>query len=108
MFISVIVLRHTKPDVPRSFVIPGGRVGLWLVAGGGGVAALAGIMVMFCPPSTEDMSMEGNVFTIILLLAFIAFIGLPLLLFQFRNPNWGRDARMPGVDETKSVWKRAD
>ena len=72
------------------------------------MAALAGIMVMFCPPSTEDMSMEGNVFTIILLLAFIAFIGLPLLLFQFRNPNWGRDARMPGVDETKSVWKRAD
>ncbi|MDP6479693.1 MAG: amino acid permease [Phycisphaerales bacterium] len=108
MFISVIVLRYTKADVPRSFVIPGGRVGLWLVAGGGGVAALAGILVMFCPPSTEDMSMKGSFFTITLLLSFIVFMGLPLLLFQFRNPNWGRDARMPGTDETTSAWKRVD
>jgi amino acid transporter len=108
MFISVIVLRYTKPDVVRSFVIPGGRPGLWLVAGGGGLAALAGIVLMFWPPSTESMAMAGNTFTIVLLAAFIVLVGLPLVLFQFRNPKWGADARMPGTDETKSVWKRAD
>lgn len=108
MFISVIVLRYTKPDVVRSFVIPGGRPGLWLVAGGGGFAALAGIVLMFWPPSTKSMAMAGSTFTIVLMAAFIVLVGLPLVLFQFRNPKWGADARMPGSEETKSAWKRAD
>ena len=108
MFISVIVLRYTKPEVARTFVIPGGRAGLWLVAGGGGLAAVAGIIVMFWPPSTSDMSMSGGLFTGILLTAFIVLVGLPIILFQFRNPKWARDARMPGADDTASVWKRAD
>ena len=108
MFISVIVLRYTKPDVVRSFVIPGGRPGLWLVAGGGGFAALAGIVLMFWPPSTKSMAMAGSTFTLVLMAAFIVLVGLPLVLFQFRNPKWGTDARMPGSEETKSAWKRAD
>jgi len=108
MFISVIVLRYTKPDVERSFLIPGGRLGLWVVAGGGGLTAITGIIIMFWPPTTDDMSMSGGLFTGILLTAFIVLVGLPIVLFQFRNPNWGRDAKMPGADDTTSAWKRAD
>ena len=35
MFVSVIVLRFTKPDIDRPFRIPGGTPGLWIVAGTG-------------------------------------------------------------------------
>ena len=108
MFISVIVLRVAQPDVPRAFVIPGGKPGLWLVAGGGGLAAMAGIVIMFWPPSTKDMAMDWMWFTIPLLVTFVILVSTPLVLYQFRNPDWRGRPGMPGMDETRSGWKRAD
>jgi amino acid transporter len=32
MFAAVVVLRYRKPDVPRPYRIPGGHIGVWLVA----------------------------------------------------------------------------
>ncbi len=108
MFISVIVLRIAQPDVHRAFVIPGGRFGLWIVAGGGGLAAVCGIVIMFWPPSTKDMAMGWEWFTIPLIATFVCLVGAPLVLYCFRNPDWKGRPGMPSSDETKSVWKRVD
>ena len=108
MFLSVIVLRITRPDVPRAFVIPGGRFGLWLVAGGGGIAAVLGILVMFYPPSTKDMAMNWTWFTLPLLATFVFLVTTPLVLYKFRNPNWRDRPGLPKPGATKSGWKRAD
>ena len=108
MFVSVIVLRVAQPDVPRAFMIPGGLPGLFLVAGGGGLAAIAGIVIMFWPPSTEDMAMSGMWFTLPLLATFFVLVAIPLVLYSFRNPEWKGRPGMPGTDETASSWKRAD
>ena len=33
VFAAVIKLRHSQPDVPRAFKIPGGIVGVWIAGG---------------------------------------------------------------------------
>ena len=109
MFLSVIVLRFKQPSVPRAFMIPGGIVGLMVVAGGGGLTATAGIIVMFWPPATKDMSMEGSTFTVALLGTFAAIVLAPLILYRFRNPEWQGRPGLPGQDDTTGgSWKRGD
>ena len=108
MFISVIVLRIKQPSVPRAFVIPGGMPGLILVAGGGGVTALGGILIMFWPPLTSDISMEGSTFTLALLGTFAVIITTPLVLYLFRNPDWKDRPGLPSSDATRGGWKRGD
>ena len=108
MFISVIVLRIKQPKVPRAFVIPGGMPGLLLVAGGGGLTAVGGILIMFWPPLTSDISMEGSTFTLALLGTFVVIITTPLVLYLFRNPDWKDRPGLPSSDVTRGGWKRGD
>ncbi len=84
MFISVIVLRFTKPNVERAFKIPCGKVGLWTVAGSGLLACVVGILFLFIPPEMDDVSINKTWFTPIILTAFIGVVGLPMLLFKRR------------------------
>ncbi|HCO12134.1 MAG TPA: amino acid permease, partial [Desulfonauticus sp.] len=51
MYASVIKLRYTQPHLPRPFKLPGGKLGLWLIAGTGFVAMLFSFVVAFFPPS---------------------------------------------------------
>jgi len=56
MYGAVLRLRRTQPDTPRPFRVPGGSVGIWIVAGGGLVLALATLALSFVPPSQlEDI-----------------------------------------------------
>jgi amino acid transporter len=82
MFISVIVLRFTKPNIKRSFRIPGGSPGLWIVAGTGLLASVLGICFMFVPPDMQDVSINTTWFTPIILLAFAVVIGAPFILYK--------------------------
>jgi len=50
VFISAIKLRYTQPDTPRAYKIPGGKVGIWLVAGTGVVISFLTILLGFVPP----------------------------------------------------------
>lgn len=51
MFISVLVLRVRKPEVKRSFKVPGGKVGLWVFALLGLASCLLTIGIGFVPPA---------------------------------------------------------
>ena len=107
MFISVIVLRYTHPQVDRAFRIPGGRAGLWGVAGVGFLACVVGIGLMFVPPNTLDIRIESRLFTPLMGLFFVGILLVPLLLHRFRNPDWAR-SRLPSGDEVRTAWKRGD
>lgn len=50
MFAAAIKLRIKAPDHPRAFRIPGGNVGLFVVAGIGMFGALTTLVVSFMPP----------------------------------------------------------
>ena len=83
MFVSVIVLRFTKPDINRPFRIPGGKLGLWIVAGTGLIASVLGICFMFVPPDMQDVTINATMFTPIIFISFAAIIGIPFVLYKW-------------------------
>lgn len=50
-FGSVIRLRYTQPDRKRAYRIPGGKPGVWLVAGVGMFSSVVAIVLGFLPPA---------------------------------------------------------
>lgn len=51
MFASVVKLRYKRPEVKRSFVVPGGKLGLWITALIGSASCLFTIGLGFLRPS---------------------------------------------------------
>ena len=51
LYAAAIKLRYSEPDVPRAYKIPGGNMGMWLVAGLGILGALFAIFIGFFPPA---------------------------------------------------------
>lgn len=50
MYAAALRLRRARPDVPRPFRVPGGRAGMWAVAGLGFAFALLTLGLSFVPP----------------------------------------------------------
>jgi len=87
MYAAAIRLRYTQPDLPRAFKIPGGKTGMWLVAGIGFLAVGFSLLVAFFPPTQLPV---GNPVVYVALVAagLIVFVGAALLVFRYRKPSW--------------------
>ncbi len=87
MFLSAIVLRYTRPHVPRTYKIAHENRWVWLVASVGIFASLAGIALGFVPPTQIQSST---------LLAHVGFLSIglgimcaiPLIIHAVRQPGW--------------------
>ncbi len=91
MYISVVRLRITKPDAPRPFKIPGGKLGLALVIGAGVVGALFTFFLGFVP--ANHLSTSGTIaYVAVMAFGMIAIIGTPFLLH--RGPSLKVDAQV--------------
>jgi amino acid transporter len=79
MFAAAIKLRYSHPHQKRSYRIPGGLIGMWLVAGIGLVCCCVTILIGFIPPTQIPV---GNVvfFESFLVGGLILFILIPWLL----------------------------
>jgi amino acid transporter len=86
LFAAAIKLRYSQPNAKRAFSIPGGKLGVWLVAGVGFVSTLAGFIVGFFPPAGLPKEMvfayEAVLFVSILLIG-----AMPLAIYKFRK-SW--------------------
>ncbi len=51
MYLAGIKLRYTQPNLPRGYKVPGGKAGMWIVAGVGFLAVFFSFIVTFFPPS---------------------------------------------------------
>ncbi len=51
MYAAGIKLRYSQPNLQRSFKVPGGNKGMWVIAGIGFLAVLFAFIVSFFPPS---------------------------------------------------------
>lgn len=51
MYAAGIRLRYTQPKLIRSYRVPGGNTGMWLIGGVGFLAVLFSFIVTFFPPS---------------------------------------------------------
>jgi amino acid transporter len=86
MYISVIRLRRTKPDVPRPFRIPGGKPGLVLVTGAGIAGALFTFVLGFIPAT--HLSTAGTIaYVAVMASGMAAVIGTPFLLHRGSAPT---------------------
>ncbi|ADN37082.1 amino acid permease-associated region [Methanolacinia petrolearia DSM 11571] len=87
MFAAAIRLRYSRPDVERPYKVPGGIVGLWIVAGIGLVGSLLILIVGFFPPSQiatgSLMFYEAFLFG-----GIILFTLIPFVIYHFRKPEW--------------------
>lgn len=94
MYAAAIRLRYTRPDLPRSYRVPGGMIGLWLTAGTGLAAVAFALVVGFFPPDNLPV---GNPALYVALVAggMIVFIGAPLILHRLRRPGWVERAGTP-------------
>lgn len=85
MFAAVIYLRYTQPTVLRSYTIPGGKKGVWVIGGVGILACLFGFLIVFIPPAQLHTG-DRFVYQSLLSGSFIILTLLPIIMaFQQRH-----------------------
>ncbi len=90
MYAAAIKLRFTRPDLPRSYKVPGGRLGMCLVAGVGLLGVCFSLLVGFFPPSNLPVGSPA-LYVGLVAGGMVVFIGLPLLINSRKKPAWRRD-----------------
>lgn len=87
MFAAAIRLRYSQPNVHRSYKIPGGKFGIWLVAGVGLLAVCFALVIAFFPPEQLQMG-TAKLYTTLVVSGLIIFVGLPILIHCCKKPSW--------------------
>ena len=84
MFITAIKLRFKAPQQVRVFRVPGGIIGLILVAGTGIIGTCLTLMVSFIPPIGINV---GNLdyYALILLSGLIVLCAIPMIIGRLQR-----------------------
>lgn len=87
LFIAAIRLRYVKPLVPRTYRVPYGAKGIWLVSSLGIIACFFVILLGFIPPSQLQV---GNLvfYELFLISGMIIMSAIPLIVYQVKKPHW--------------------
>jgi amino acid transporter len=87
MFAAVIKLRYKRPRIERAYKIPGGIVGVWIVAGLGLIGSVATFIIGFFPPAQIA---TGNTFTYVafLVISIVLACIAPSIILFFKKSNW--------------------
>ncbi len=87
LFAAAIRLRYSQPGVPRSYTVPGGNPGMWIVSGIGILGALFAITVGFFPPS--QLTVGSPVFYVIfLVVGIVVCVAAPIIINALKRPEW--------------------
>ncbi|MCC8089761.1 MAG: APC family permease [Rikenellaceae bacterium] len=79
MYAFGIKLRYTQPDLKRSYKVPGGNLGMWLIAGIGFAAVLFSFVVTFFPPSQLPVGSPAT-YTLLVVCGTVVFFSAPFLI----------------------------
>ncbi|WP_327663641.1 MULTISPECIES: APC family permease [unclassified Streptomyces] len=94
MFVAVVRLRRSQPDVPRGFVVPA----VTAVAGVGFVASVLALVIGFVPPDQYD---TGPLWRYLLIVGgglLVLGVAAPVAFLKFRKPSWIHpDHRDPAI-----------
>ncbi|MBS0607090.1 MAG: amino acid permease [Parachlamydiales bacterium] len=89
MFAAAIKLRYKRPNVVRAYKIPGGKLGIWLVAGLGLIGSAATFFIGFFPPA--QIPTGNTVFYVtFLFLSIVLACFAPTIILWFKKPNWSK------------------
>ncbi|MFC1617733.1 amino acid permease [Patescibacteria group bacterium] len=87
MFVAVIKLRYSQPNVERTYKIPGGKFGIWFIGLLGIIGAGFAITVGFIPPG--QLQTGGWLsYVSFLAIGIAVMLFAPLLIYKFKKPSW--------------------
>jgi glutamate:GABA antiporter len=84
IFLSVLRLRHKQPNIPRPFKVPGGMIGIYVVAGSGLIASLLTIIIGFFPPDAINIGSLA-LYQLFLLFGLLIASSPPFIWYTLRN-----------------------
>jgi len=87
MFAAAIKLRYKRPNVLRSYRVPGGNLGMWIISSLGILSSLFAFIIGFFPP---EQITTGNTFFYVafLVIALIVICLAPSFILCFQKNSW--------------------
>lgn len=79
MYAAGIKLRYSQPDLKRSYRVPGGNTGMWIIAGIGFLAVLFSFAVTFFPPSQLPVGSPAF-YTGLVIMGTVIFLAIPIII----------------------------
>ncbi len=97
LFAATIYHAHKSPATRKKglFTMPGGKIGVWIVAGVGFITSFAAILLGFFPPS-QEAAVSPELYVGILLSGLIVVIAIPLIIYHLRKPGWVAKGKVEG------------
>lgn len=87
MFCAALRLRTTRPEVQRTYTVPGKKLGIWIVSCLGMLGPLFVLSIGFFPPSQLETG-SPLLYEVILVGGCVLFSLLPLIIYSLRKPAW--------------------
>jgi len=87
IFAAVIKLRYSNPHVNRPYQIPGGKIGIWLIAGLGFTTSLAIFILSFLLPEYV-LNFSSLIYFPWFVLGLSLFCLLPQFILLFKKASW--------------------
>lgn len=87
IFAAAIKLRYSQANTPRAYRVPGGKLGMWFVAGLGILTCLFVFCIGFIPPFLHDVG-HLWVFQGYLILGLVSLSVPPVYFIFFKKPHW--------------------
>lgn len=84
LFAAAITLRHTQPDLPRQYRIPGGTLGMWVVAGTGFLSVGFALVLAFVPPDQLPIGSPSS-YVALVAVGTVVFTGMALAIYHYRT-----------------------
>lgn len=87
MFAAAIRLRISQPNLPRSYKVPGGMVGMFAIGGIGFLGVTFALIVGFFPPTNLPVG-NPTLYVGLVAAGMLIFVGAPLIIQLFKKPAW--------------------
>ena len=89
MYAAAIRLRYKHPEVKRPFAVPGGKVGIWAVAGWGILAMVFLLVLTLIPPSQISFSnISPFIYLLLMGVGALVVLAIPLFIYRMKKPSW--------------------
>lgn len=105
VFAAVLRLRYTQPDAPRPYKVPGGMVGIWIVAGMGLIGSAFGLVIGFIPPAGIS-HWPTPIYIGAMAAAIVICSAPPFIIERIKKPSWriaDPDEVLLDVDEDRTA-----
>jgi putative glutamate/gamma-aminobutyrate antiporter len=97
MFAVAVKLRYSRPDVPRPYKVPGGKIGLWIVVALGISSSVFAFFIGFVPPPGQLQSGQTPYYVAFLLAGLLLMCSCAFVIHHFKKPGWApREDAVPG------------